>query len=116
MVVLKREEGAHEPKDAITSRSWEWPSSYSQQEKRDLSLITAQRTEFCQRLESGGSKNSKPRPLYKKPGKKDSWNKQVYTAILLSVCYINICLSVTPACWYFKLDPPFMEMKHTADL
>lgn len=40
LLALKMKEGDREPRTVIASRSWEWPSVYSQPEARGLSLAT----------------------------------------------------------------------------
>lgn len=41
LLALKIEERDHKPKNAAASRSWQWPSVYSQPKIRDLSSTTA---------------------------------------------------------------------------
>ena len=41
LLALKMEERGHEPKNAVASRSWQWPSVYSQPKVRALSPTSA---------------------------------------------------------------------------
>lgn len=57
LLAWKIEKGGSEPRNAMASRSREWPSAYSQQENHDLGPTTTG-TEFCQQLKKAGRTDS----------------------------------------------------------